>query len=299
MTQLFCISMKQCTYWAPTAEDIAAIIHDTLILSLHVTKALESNHSSKTSHTDVVRACNALISFFPQSKMIHSEDTPTDNSFIFSLSTAKNAAQALCVPNNQRNESLTSLSGCAAALRIGLYDCYENKIALQYIKIYKKHANLIPAILYSNSWKINSISGSFQIPITDATDAVLVKMMHHHHQTCFFWYCSQECNQTSWKQHKKQCNSKWRTRMLEMKSQQEYERVKSAVTKDLNDGGTGVCLEVDLITKEPFVFCFDSVTKMLFDGLTDRNVTYFGKQQSKIIVSVNLERDVSLYKRIL
>ena len=61
---------------------------------------------------------------------------------------------------------------------------------------------------------------------------------------------------------------------MQFKSRGEYEKVKVAVMKDVEDGGVGVSMEVDTVTEEPFVFCLDPVTNELFDDLTDRPVTY-------------------------
>ena len=82
------------------------------------------------------------------------------------------------------------------------------------------------------------------------------------------WYCGYECQKRNWSKHKPVCKAKWRTKPLYYETSGHYEDMKGQMMS------SSLCFQVDAVTGDLFVFCLDPMTNEVFDGLTDRPVSF-------------------------
>jgi hypothetical protein len=59
-----------------------------------------------------------------------------------------------------------------------------------------------------------------------------------------------------------------------VESREQYETAKEEMKKNKEIDGSSFCLQVDTGTGDLFVFCLDPDTNDVFDGLTDRPVSF-------------------------
>jgi hypothetical protein len=81
------------------------------------------------------------------------------------------------------------------------------------------------------------------------------------------WYCGYECQKRNWSKHKHVCHAKWRTKPLYCETGDHFESMKGQMLSSL-------CIQVDTVSGDLFVFCLDPITNEVFDGLTDRPVSF-------------------------
>ena len=87
--------------------------------------------------------------------------------------------------------------------------------------------------------------------------------------------------------HKPICKAKWRTKPLYYETSGHYEDMKGQMMS------SSLCFQVDAVTGDLFVFCLDPMTNEVFDGLTDRPVSFLppsdgGGNDSKSTTSVTV-----------
>jgi hypothetical protein len=239
----------------------------------------------QSSTTNLIADYNELLGLFPMRTQEHNigeyaEFIPPD----FQIANL----MGLALQRNHK-DSVAVLRGCAAAFR--LWSANEDDERVQGC-MYKGigYRQLVPDLLYytvkekfeeatarpffsinkikriedelgigmysKNNYKCNTCS-------VDCDNAVLNKC-----SGCSrVWYCGYKCQKRNWSKHKRVCKAKWRTKPLHYETSGHYEGMKERMSSNL-------CLQVDTLTGDLFVFCLDPITNEVFDGLTDRPVSF-------------------------
>jgi hypothetical protein len=250
------------------------------------------NQSNAGCSSDSISDCNDILGLFP----IVTQDQNTEEYTRFLLSDPRilyDMAHAL----GNHPDSVGALRGCAAAIRL---DTKETTDSNEYIRNYFPF--LVPNLLYCAMQqkiqehaprpffsinKIKRLEDELGIGMyskknfkcnqcgVDCVNAALNKC-----SGCSrVWYCGAQCQQMSWYKHKHVCNAKWRTKTLYYESRDRYEEMKEMMKKNKESQVSSFCLQVDTGTGDLFVFCLDPDTNEVFDGLTDRPVSFLSPSE--------------------
>jgi hypothetical protein len=241
-----------------------------------------------------ISECNDLLGLFP----IVKQDQNTDEYTSFIMADPR-IGRIMAFTLGDR-DSVVALRGCAAAVRLWYVDEQEPSTELrndtnEYIRYH--FPSLVPKLLYytvKGKIKEHSPRPFFSVnKIKRLEDELGIGMYSNNNYKCNecrvdcrnatlnkcsgcsrVWYCGAQCQKMSWSEHKHVCNAKWRTNTMYVESREQYETAKEEMKKNKEIDGSSFCLQVDTGTGDLFVFCLDPDTNEVFDGLTDRPVSF-------------------------
>ena len=258
-------------------------VHHLLVECLNI--SMQNKHV-QSSTTNLIEDYNKFLGLFPMRTQEH--NTGENARFVLPNFQVTNLMGVALRANH--NDSVAVLRGYAAALR--LWSAREGDQKVQ-DRIYQNisYIGIVPDLLYhtvKEKFEEDTARPFFSINkikrLEDELGIGMYSINNYRCNTCGVdrdnavlkkctgcsrvWYCGYECQKRNWSKHKPVCKAKWRTKPLYYETSGHYEDMKRQLSS------IGLCIQVDAATGDLFVFCLDLITNEVFDGVTDRPVSF-------------------------